>query len=219
MKLLLEIKAIFGYGVGYKKITHEIEVKPKFKLKRTKIDSLKVPTDLKEVFHTEYGEFITTSRKVQYDDYLSDDSNGIIRNLMDDLDIHAIEDWKILRVGEARKKKTNTGLTKTKADKNKSKVHELVIELRDCGYISEELKDEFMAFYIEMYDNVKHLSPDDQIKITMGALGAGAKAATQAYKNMIQYSNDLKDKSLKELNAMKEDREKKKLLNGNNDEK
>jgi len=63
MKLLLEIKAIFGYGVGYKKITHEIEVKPKFKLKRTKIDSLKVPTDLKEVFHTEYGEFITTSRK------------------------------------------------------------------------------------------------------------------------------------------------------------
>ena len=135
---------------------------------------------------------------------------------MDDLDIHAIEDWKILRVGEARKKKTNTGLTKTKADKNKSKVHELVIELRDCGYISEELKDEFMAFYIEMYENVKHLSPHDQIKITMGTLGAGAKAASQAYRNIIQYSKDMEGKTFEELNTIKEN--KKQLKENNNDQ-
>lgn len=210
MKLLLEIKGLFDSGRGYQIVKHEVEVKPKFKLKRNKIDSMKIPPFVKEALKEEYGEYVVTSRKEQYDDYLAEDSNNIIRNIMDDLGIHAIENWKILRVGEARKvskKKTK----KTKIDKNKSKVRELMIELRDRGEISHDLMNEFEAFYTQMYHVVKHLSPEDQIKIVMSSVDTGMKSAIEAYKHIREYSESLKDLSLQELKELEENKKNKEL--------
>jgi hypothetical protein len=213
MKLLLEIKGIFGGGVGYKKVKHEIDVTPIYKTENIEIDSMKIPNELKVVLkEINSSKYLKTSLKEQYDEYLTKFSSTIIRDIMKDLNIEIIEDWKILRVGEARNKKSNNKIAISKEDKNKIKVGAYISLLRNSGDISNEFSIEFEAFYVHMYNSIKHLKSETQIKIVLSSINVSIKSLTKAFRSLNQYTDDLKKMSLKELQDIRENN-KNNLLN------
>jgi len=124
---------------------------------------------------------------------------------MDENDVYTIFDWKIV---SAVKDKVELVPKEVPVDKRKV----VGIWLRELSGMSEGFQNEFEAVYSEMYPKIKRLSAAQQISVTLRATGVAVQAAGTAYKNITDYMDSLKDKSLEELKQLTAAKEKQKEI-------
>lgn len=64
---------------------------------------------------------------------------------------------------------------------------------------ANKLRDDVMVVYINMYDKIKRLTPEQQFMIVLGTLDVGYSAQSQAYKHAVELIKSDVPKLLKKL--------------------
>lgn len=98
------------------------------------------------------------------------------QKFMDDNDIHLIFDWKII---SAEKDSKQLIVKEPKL----SKLQQIELYINSTS-MAEQHKLDFKAVYTEMHPKIKNMSPEKQISLTFGALGAAYGASGAAYQHM-----------------------------------
>jgi len=149
--------------------------------------------DFEDIYSEFLGRQTIHTALQQADEWLTEQDK---REWMEENDIEIIFDWAIIA---AEKENNQLILKEEKIDKR----HAVEYWLKNFSGTDEDFKTQFEAVYSEMYPRIKSLSVEKQIEIALRATGVAAQAASTAYNHIINYTDNLKNKSVEELKMLK----------------